>query len=139
VRPSSASVEALIEETVAHAIETGHVPTLVNTYFYKAIFEMVRGDAGAARRDAEMVVKLSQENALPLTAALGALLSAWADARLDGGETAATELRQALAAYNDQRKQALRGVLARFACRYRGSGRRGGTLEPDRRSASPRR
>jgi Tfp pilus assembly protein PilF len=30
---------ALIEEAVAHAIETGHVPTLVHIYFYKAHFE----------------------------------------------------------------------------------------------------
>ena len=55
---------ALVEEAVAHAIETGHVPTLVNTYFHKALFEIVRGDAGVARRDAETVVELSQENAL---------------------------------------------------------------------------
>src|SRR5262249_21029060 len=93
---------ALIEEAVAHAIETGHVPTLVHNYLFKALFEMVRGDAGAARRDAEILVKLSQENALPLTAAWGALHSAWASARLGGRETGATELRQALAAYTDQ-------------------------------------
>src|SRR5262252_5515874 len=37
-----------------------------------------------------------------LYAALGALASAWASARLDGRETGATELRQALAAYIDQ-------------------------------------
>jgi hypothetical protein len=33
---------ALSEEAVAHAIETGHVPTLVATYVYKANFEIVR-------------------------------------------------------------------------------------------------
>jgi predicted ATPase len=33
---------------------------------------------------------------------MGALPSAWASARLDGGETGATRLRQALAAYIDQ-------------------------------------
>jgi class 3 adenylate cyclase/predicted ATPase len=93
---------ALIEEAVAHATETGHVPTLVNAYFYKAHFEMVRGDAGAARRDADIVVKLSQENALRLFAAFGALQSAWASARLDGRETSGTELRQGLAAYTNQ-------------------------------------
>src|SRR5262249_14758509 len=65
-------------------------------------FETLRGDAAAARRDAEIVVKLSQENALTLFTALGAVQFAWANARLDGGETAATELRQALAAYTDQ-------------------------------------
>jgi class 3 adenylate cyclase/predicted ATPase len=93
---------ALIEETVAHAIETGHIQTLVPTYVFKAHFEMVRGDAGAARRDAEIVVKLSQENALTLFTALGALQSAWASARLDGRETGAMRLRQALAAWTDQ-------------------------------------
>jgi tetratricopeptide (TPR) repeat protein len=87
---------ALIEEAVTHAIETGHVPTLVNTYFFKAHFEMVHGDAGAARRDAEIVVKLSQENALALFTAFGALQSAWARARLDGRGSGAAELRAAL-------------------------------------------
>jgi predicted ATPase len=93
---------ALIEEAVAHAIETGHVPTLVNTYNSKAHFEMVRGDAAAARRDAEIVVTLSKENALALYAAAAALQSAWASARLDGSETGATALRQALATYIDE-------------------------------------
>jgi tetratricopeptide (TPR) repeat protein len=83
----------LIEEAVAHAIETGHVPTLVATYFYKAQFEMVRGDARAVRRDAEILVELSQENALTLYTTHGVLQSAWASARLDGRETGATELR----------------------------------------------
>jgi predicted ATPase len=95
-------VRALIEEAVAHAIETGHVPTLVHTYFFKAHFEIVRGDAGAAQRDAEIVVKLSQENALTLFTTVGTLQSAWASARLDGRETGGTKLRQALAAYTDQ-------------------------------------
>jgi class 3 adenylate cyclase/predicted ATPase len=93
---------ALIEEAVAHAVETGHVPTLVATYHFKAHFETVRGDAGAARRDAEVVVKLAQENALPLYTAMGALPSAWASARPDERKTGATPLRQALAAYIDQ-------------------------------------
>jgi predicted ATPase len=93
---------ALIEGAVAYALETGHVPTLVNTYSYEAHFEMLRGDVGAARRDAEIVVKLSQENALTLFRAWGALQSAWASARLDGRETGATGFRQALAALTDQ-------------------------------------
>jgi len=93
---------ALIEEAVAHAIEIGHVPTLVAIYFYKAQFEMVRGDAGAARRDAEILVKLSQENAMTQFTAWGALRSAWASARLDDRETGAMQLRQALAAYTNQ-------------------------------------
>jgi predicted ATPase len=93
---------ALIEEAVAHAIETGHVPTLGVTYVHKAQFEIVRGDAEAARRDAEIVVELGQANALTLFTATGALQSAWASARLDGRETGAAELRRALAAYTNQ-------------------------------------
>jgi predicted ATPase len=107
---------ALIEEAVAHAIETGHVSTLVPVYLWKAHFEIVRGDAGAARRDAEIVVKLSQENSLTLFAAWGALQSAGASARLDGRETGATELRRALVAFTDQGNKLLvpffQGVLA---------------------------
>jgi hypothetical protein len=44
---------ALTEGALAHAIETAHVPTVVLTYVFKALFEMVRGDAAAARRDAK--------------------------------------------------------------------------------------
>jgi len=96
------AAQALIDEAVAHASETGHVPTLVLTHFLKAYFEIVRGDARAARRDAEIVVELSQENALTLFTAWGAVQSAWASARLDGCETGVIELRQALAACADQ-------------------------------------
>jgi predicted ATPase len=89
---------------------------LVTTYFLKAHLEIVRGAAGAAQRDAEIVVKLSQENALPLFAAHGALQSDWASARLDGRETEAAELRQALAAYTNQGNKLLvpffQGLLA---------------------------
>jgi predicted ATPase len=97
---------ALIEEAVAQAMETNHVPTLVNTYFNKAHFEIVRGDAGAARGDAEIVVKLAQENALALYGSWGALQSARASARLDGSETAATGLRQAVTTISDQGSKA---------------------------------
>jgi hypothetical protein len=112
---------ALIEEAGKHALETGHVPTLVNVYVFKAHFEMVRGDAGAARRDAEIVVELGQANALTLFTATGALQSAWASARLDGGEAHATELRRALAAYTNQgNKQFVpfsQGLLAEIEAR----------------------
>jgi class 3 adenylate cyclase/predicted ATPase len=93
---------ALIEEAIAHAIESDHVTSLVNTYAFKALFEMVRGDAEAARRDAEIVIKLSQENALPLYAAGGAVRYAWASARLERGENGAMELRRAVATYSGQ-------------------------------------
>jgi predicted ATPase len=107
---------ALIEEAVVWATEANHVPTLINTYFNKAHFEIVRGDTEAARRDAEIVVKLGRDNALALYASWGALQSAWASARLDGSETAATGLRQAVTTISDQGSKAFvpffQGLLA---------------------------
>jgi predicted ATPase len=93
---------ALIEEAVAQAIESGHVPTQAITYVFKGIFDMTCGDAAAARRDAEILVRLSQENAFPQHVTRGALQSAWASARLDGRGPGVTELRQALAAHIGQ-------------------------------------
>jgi predicted ATPase len=95
-------VRPLIEGAVARAIEIDHVTTLAHTYMSKAHFEIVRGDAAAARLDAEFVVKLSQENALMLFAGRGAVLSACASARLDGSEAAVAEVRRSLAAYIGQ-------------------------------------
>jgi class 3 adenylate cyclase/predicted ATPase len=110
------AARALIEEAVVRAIETNHVITRVNTYMFRAHFETVRGDAKAARRTADIVVKLSQEKALTLFATHGALQSAWANARLDGRGTGATKLQQALAAFTDQGNKALvpffEGLLA---------------------------
>jgi tetratricopeptide (TPR) repeat protein len=107
---------ALIEGAVAHAIDTGHVPTLANTYLMKAHLDMIRGDAAAAQHASEIVVKLSRENALTLYAGLGAVQSAWANARLDGSETWATDLRQALGAYIGEGNRTLapfsQGLLA---------------------------
>jgi predicted ATPase len=133
------AARALIEEAVSQASETGHVPTLVLTYLQKAKLGIFRSDAGAARRDAELVIELSRQNALTLISATAALQSAWASARLDDRDTGVTEFRQAFAAFTAQGiKQTLRPVLPRFACRDRSAGRRCGSIEPDRRSASPR-
>jgi hypothetical protein len=85
-------------EAVAYAVETDHVPTLANPHALKTRLEIIRGDAEAARRDAEIAIKLSQQNALSRYAAVGAPQSAWANARLHDRETRATDLRRALAA-----------------------------------------
>jgi predicted ATPase len=94
--------QELIEEAVERAIKSGHVPTLSNAYHFKAIFEMLRGDAAAAGRVAENLVELSQEHGLTLYVAWGKLFLCWAHAWLPDTQTGATELRLALAAYTDQ-------------------------------------
>ena len=44
----------LIQEAAARSLESAHVPTLVNTYYFKAVFEMLTGDVQAARSTAEI-------------------------------------------------------------------------------------
>jgi predicted ATPase len=92
----------LIEAAVARAIKSRHVPTLANVYHFKAIFEILRGDAGATLRAAETIVELSREHGLALYLAWGTLFLCWARARLPDCETGVTELGQALAAYTNQ-------------------------------------
>ena len=91
----------LIEVAVLRAVECGHVPTQINTYRIKAVFDILRGDAGAARRTAETVVDLSREHGLALFLTLGELLAGLASAELDDLATAATKFRQVFAAYTD--------------------------------------
>ena len=92
----------LIQEAVARAVNSARPSTPANTHHFKALFEILRGDAEAARSDAEIVVELSRQHGLALFTAWGALPLCWSRARLHDRETGATQLRQALAAYADQ-------------------------------------
>jgi predicted ATPase len=92
----------LIQEAVARAVDSARPSTPANTHHFKALFEILRGDAEAARRDAEIVIELSRQHGLALFMAWGALPLCWARARLHDRQTGATELRRALAAYTDQ-------------------------------------
>ena len=106
----------LIEEALVRADESGHVPTQTHTYAFKALFEIFRGDAEAARRAAETVLELSQQHGIALYLTFGTLSSAWARARLGDRQNGAAELRQGLAGYTDQGNKLLvpfyQGLLA---------------------------
>jgi tetratricopeptide (TPR) repeat protein len=105
-----------IDEAVARAVESAHAPTLANTYFSQAEFEILRDNADAARRAAEACVALSREHGLALYLCFGSLASAWARAKLGDRDAGSTEFRQALAEYAGQgNKLSLpfyRGLLA---------------------------
>jgi class 3 adenylate cyclase/predicted ATPase len=119
-----ASGRALMEKAVERAVESAHVPTLVNMVYFKTLLEILRGDAEAARGTAERVVGLAQEHGL--TFALGGLMmcSGWTRARLGDFEVGAAELRQALASYRDQGNglwvPIFRGLLAEIEARGQG-------------------
>jgi tetratricopeptide (TPR) repeat protein len=63
--------EERVKEALARAAESAHEPTVANTYFTKALLEMLRGDAGGARRAAETVVELGGRLELALMMAEG--------------------------------------------------------------------
>ena len=92
----------LIEDGDARAAELAHVTTQTNAYFFKAIFEILCGDAAAAHRAAGTVVELSREHGLSLYETYGTVYLSWARALLGDLETGVTELRAAVAAYKDQ-------------------------------------
>jgi predicted ATPase len=88
----------LTEHAIARAVETTHVPTLVNAYWFKASLEVLRGDADEALRDATRVIELSREHGIANFLALGMPYFGWARARLDDRETGGERFREAIAA-----------------------------------------
>jgi len=84
----------LMEQAVACAIETGHVPDKASVYYLKSVFELVCGDAEAARSAAELLGQLGRDHPVPY-AKSALLLSSAARSRL--GEANLAELRQILA------------------------------------------
>ncbi len=92
----------LIEEAVARAVESAHAPTQTLIHHFKAVFEILRGDARAARRAAETEVELGREHGLALYLANGTVCLGWARAWLGERARGVTELQQSLAAYAEQ-------------------------------------
>ena len=115
----------LMDEAVARAAESAHVPTLATTYIWQATLERLRDDADAARRAAEAVVALSRKHGLALWLALGALPSAWGRSKLGDKDAGSTGLRQALAEYAGQGNKFLlplfQGLLAEIEAEGRGA------------------
>ena len=62
---------ALMDEAVAHAAESAHVPTIVGVYLHQAWLEDLRDDAEAAQRAAEAAVALCREHGLSSYLVLG--------------------------------------------------------------------
>jgi class 3 adenylate cyclase/tetratricopeptide (TPR) repeat protein len=89
----------LLDQAIARAAAMGHPPTLVNTQHIKTIFEITRGDAVAARREATAIAGVSQEHGMELFAAWSALALAWTEGRLDDRLAGSRNLGQALSDY----------------------------------------
>ncbi len=107
---------ALMDEAVAHAAESAHVPTTVGVYLHRAWLEDLRGDAEAAQRAGEAAVALCREHSLSAYLVAGALQLACARARTGDWDAGSAEFRQALADYIRQGNKYLlpfhKGLLA---------------------------
>jgi class 3 adenylate cyclase/tetratricopeptide (TPR) repeat protein len=92
----------LMKGAVARAGITAHAPTVTNVDYFRAVFEVLRGDAGAALRTADSLLELTRQHGLSVYVTLGTMCLAWARARLGDRETAVAEFRKALATYTGQ-------------------------------------
>jgi predicted ATPase len=94
--------QALSEEALARADETGHAPTRAQVYFFISRYQVLRGDPQAALRAATIVVDLSREHGMPVYLAVGEVQSNWARFQLGDREVGVSGLRRALATYVGQ-------------------------------------
>ena len=108
----------LIDNAVTLAVKSAHAPSLAHAYRYKALFEILRGDAEAARQAAETVAEISQEHGVALYLATAKLQVAWARAQLGDREAGRKELQNSLSVLSQQGNKAWRplfhGLLAQI-------------------------
>ena len=96
-----AQVRGLSEEATAHALGTGHVPTITGVYQTKAVLESLYGDAAATRRTAETVLELGQQHKLAVYVAWGQIYSGWAREKLGEREDGTAQLQRGLMALTE--------------------------------------
>ena len=96
-----AQVRGLSEEAIAHALGTGHVPTITGVYQTKAVLESLYGDAAATRRTAETVLELGQQHKLAVYVAWGQIYSGWAREKLGEREDGTAQLQRGLMALTE--------------------------------------
>jgi predicted ATPase len=102
----------LIEQSVARAVESDHVPELMNAYLFKANREMSLGHAEAALRAAETLDDIHRNRQ---TENLGTMCAAWARARLGDREIGIAELKRAIAANMENNRLSIPGFRGRLA------------------------
>ena len=82
----------MIDDAVRRATESAHVPTQAYVHYMKTMLEMLRGDAGAAHRASEALLRISAEHEMARFLAVGAFSSGWARAQLGADGTSAVDL-----------------------------------------------
>ena len=108
----------LMNDALARAVGSGHIPTLANIQYFKALFELNRGHTEAARHDADQILQLGRQHELPTYLAWGRMLHGYARACLGDRDAGLVELREGLTAHTEQGNRAwvpyYQGLLAKL-------------------------
>ena len=88
-----------INGALERSVEAEHSPTLANTYGFKAFFEVLRGDAEAARRAVESLLELSRAYELPFYRTIGRIYHGWVRVRFGERDMGLAQMREGLKAY----------------------------------------
>jgi len=92
------SARRSIDRAIRRADELGLVALVAEALHWKTVLECRRGDVRAARLAANALLGLTEEHGIKTYAQSGQMYAIWARGRLADSETAASEIRQALAA-----------------------------------------
>jgi predicted ATPase len=92
----------LIDQANRRASELGHAPSMAQPLRFKAILEILRGDAAAALSTAEALDALGADHGMPFWRTAAGLSAGWPRGRLQDAAAGAEDLRRALADRVDQ-------------------------------------
>jgi hypothetical protein len=87
---------SLMEEGVARALETGHIPTIALAHDHAAGFEMMRRDRLRTAPHARALLSLAREHGMPVWIANGVFRNGWSRWDADH-EAGLAEMRQGIA------------------------------------------
>lgn len=90
-------------QAIARAVETRHVATLAFAYGYKALFEMMRGNALEERGLADALLALAREHAMPQWFAIGTFAQGWARWHAGDRYVGRNAMRDGMNLFNEQR------------------------------------
>jgi predicted ATPase len=68
------------------ALASEHAPTIANNFLFKVLHEMVRGDAAATLREANVVLDIAEKSGLLLYESAAHMFLSWAQVRLGAAE-----------------------------------------------------
>ena len=86
-----------VDEALALAMQSGHVPTMAYGQYYKCLFEAVARDAARAIPHADALVGLSREHGLPFFLTSGTFYHGWTRWHAGDREAGTAEMRRGIA------------------------------------------